>query len=103
MLSLDAPCFCTLAVPNEFRYVVWGQEPSSLTHSCHRLLTKKQIFSPAHYFTIGTSGNAVKFHILSAVLWLNYLQTSLFISMYQTQMKLEPPSGVYQQGISISV
>jgi len=27
----------------------------------------------------------------------------VFISTYQTQMKLEPPSGVRQRGISISV
>jgi hypothetical protein len=72
-------------------------------HSHRRLLAEKQIFSLAYYFTVGTSGNAVKFHILSAVLWLDYLQSSLFISIYQTQMKLEPPSGLYQQGISVSV
>jgi len=40
----------------------------------------------AYYFTVRTSGNAVKCHIISAVLWLDYLQQ--FIYIYQTQMKL---------------
>jgi len=61
------------------------------------------MFSPAYYYEVGTSGNALKRYIISAVLWLDYSQTSLFISIYQTQVKLEPPSGVGQQGISISV
>ena len=60
MLSLDASYFFTLAIPYQFKYLVWGQEPSSLTHRHRRLLTEKRIFSPAYYFTAGTSGNAVK-------------------------------------------
>jgi hypothetical protein len=32
---------------------------------------------------VGTSGNAVQCHIISAVLWLDYLQTSLCISLHQ--------------------
>jgi hypothetical protein len=52
------------------------------------LLTKKRLFSL-------TSANAVKCHIFSAVLWLDYLQTSLFISIDQT--------GVCQQSFSISL
>jgi len=32
----------------------------------------------------------VKYYIISAVLWLDYLQSSVFISINQTQMKLEP-------------
>jgi hypothetical protein len=32
--------------------------------------------------TVGTSGFAVQCHIISAVLWLNYLQTSLYISVH---------------------
>jgi hypothetical protein len=71
-------------------------------HMHRRPLTEEGIFSPAYYFTVGTSGNAVKSCIISAVLWMEYLQTSL-ISIYQTQMKLEPPSGVCQRGISVSV
>jgi hypothetical protein len=42
----------------------------------------------AYYYKVGTSGNALKCHIISAVLWLHYLQTSLFISTYQTQLEL---------------
>ena len=55
-------------------------------HRHRRLLTQKRIFRPAYYFTVGTSC-----YIISAVLWLDYLQSSVFISIYQTQMKLEPP------------
>ena len=68
-----------VAVPNQARHPVWGQEPGSVTHRHRRLLTEKRIFSPAYYFRVGTSGNTVKCCIISAVLWLDYLQTSLFI------------------------
>jgi len=64
-----------------------------------RLLTQQRIYSLSYYFTVGTSGNTVKCYVISAVLWLDYLQSSLIISVYQTQMKLEPPSGVCQRGI----
>jgi hypothetical protein len=37
---------------------------TSPTHRHRRLLTQKQIFSPAYYFTVGTSGNTVKFYQL---------------------------------------
>jgi len=87
---------------NHFRYPVWGQEPGSLAHRHRRLLTQKRIFSPAYYFTVGTN-NTVKCYIISAVICLNYLKSSVFISINQTQMKLEPhASGVRQRGISIS-
>jgi len=83
------PCFMTLTVPNQFRYPVSGQEPSSLTHTYHRLLTEERIFSPAYYYAVGTGGHAVKCHIISAVLWINFLHTSLlFISTYQTSFTL---------------
>jgi len=35
----------------------------------------------------GTNGKALKCHI-SAVLWLSYLQTRLFISIYQTAVEI---------------
>jgi hypothetical protein len=75
------PLIFTLTVANQFRYPVWGQEASCLMHRHRRLLTQKRIFSPAHYFKVGTSGNSVKCYIISAVLWLDYLQSSLFISI----------------------
>jgi hypothetical protein len=100
MLSLDAPNF-SLAIPNQFRNPVWGEKAGFLTNRHRRLLTQKRIFSPAYYFKVGTSSNSEKRCIISAVLWLDYLQSSLFI--YQTQMKLKPPSRVCQRGISISV
>ena len=90
MLSLDAPA-SSMPVPYQFRYPVWGQEPGSLTHRHRRLLNEKRIFSPSYYFTTGTSGNAVKFHIIWAVLWLNYLQTSVFISIYHTAVEIIRP------------
>jgi hypothetical protein len=43
------------------------------------------------------SGNALKCAIISAGLWLDYLQTSLFISKYQTAVGI---SGVCEQGFS---
>jgi hypothetical protein len=92
MLSLDASYFFTLAIPYQFKYLVWGQEPSSLTHRHRRLLTEKRIFSPAYYFTAGTRGNAVKCLIIWAVLWLNCLQTGLFISVYQTAVEIISPT-----------
>jgi hypothetical protein len=38
----------------------------------------------SYYYEVGTSGNALKCHIISAGLWVDYLETSLFISIYQT-------------------
>jgi len=57
----------------------------------HRLLTEKRIFIVAYYYEVGTSSNALKHHIISAVLWLYYLQTSLFISIYQTAVEIISP------------
>jgi len=95
--------FFILAVPKKFRYPVWGQEPHSLTHRHRRLLTQKRTFIPAYYFTVGTSGKAVKeCYVTSAGLLVDYLQSSVFISTYETQMKLEPPSAVCQRGMSTS-
>jgi hypothetical protein len=74
------PLFFAFAVPNRFKYPVWGQEPGSLMHTHRRLLTEEQLFSLAYYYTVGKRGNAVQCHIISVVLWLDYWQTSLFIS-----------------------
>jgi hypothetical protein len=102
MLSLDAPNFYSRC-PKQVPISGLGTEAGSLTHRHHRLLTQKGIFGPAYYFDVGTSGNSVKCYIISAVLWLDYLQSSLFISICQTQMNLEPPSRGCQRGISVSV
>jgi hypothetical protein len=77
------PCSFALAVPNQFKYPVWGQEPGSLTHTHRRLLTEE------HYSVrlIITQLKQVVMQcnvIISVVLWLNYLQTSLFITTYHT-------------------
>ena len=88
MLYLDFPT--SLFSLSQTISDTWGQEPGSLTHRHRRLLTQKRIFRPAYYFTVGTN-NAVKCYVISAVIWLHYLQSSVFISISQTQMKLEPP------------
>jgi len=46
-----------------------------------------------------TQWNAILFQLFNG--W--YIYRPVFISKYQTQMKLEPPSGVCQRRISISV
>jgi len=66
----SCPCFFTLAVPNQFRYPVWGQEPGSLMHRHRNLLTQKGIFSLCYYYEVGRSGKALKCHIISAGLSL---------------------------------
>jgi len=68
-----------------------GTEPGSVTHRHRILLTEKQIFNPAYYYEAETSGSTMKCHIISAGLWLNYLQTSLFISIYQTAVGIISP------------
>jgi hypothetical protein len=55
------------------------------------LLTEKRIFSLAYYYEAGTSGNALKCHIISGGLWLDYLRTSLFIPVYQTAVGILSP------------
>jgi len=60
-------------------------------HRHRRLLTQKRIFTPAYYFIIGTSGNALKFYIISAGLLPDYLHTTLFIPMYQTAVGIISP------------
>ena len=64
------PLLLHYAVPNHFRYPVWGQKPGSLTHRHCRVLTQKLIFSPVYYYEVGTSGNALKSYIISAGLSL---------------------------------
>jgi len=78
--------------------MVWGQEPGSLMHRHRRLLTQKRVFSPAYYFTVGTSGNSVKCYIISADLWLDYLHTSLFIPVYQTAVEIISPLEFAKRG-----
>ena len=60
------------------------------TRLSHAHTSEKRIFRPAYYFTVGAN-NAVKCYIISAVIWLHYLQSSVFISISQSQKKLEPP------------
>jgi hypothetical protein len=92
------PYFFILAVPNQFRHLVWGRNPA-LMHRHHRLLTQKRIFSLAYYFAVGTSGNTVKCYIISAGLWLDYLHTSLFIPIYQTAVGIISPVEFAKRGL----
>jgi hypothetical protein len=79
------PWFFALAVPNQFRYPVWRQEPGSLMHNICRLLTEEQLFSLAYYYTVGTS-----FYRPVSVLLL------IKLCIYN-------PSGICLWGFSISV
>jgi len=56
------------------------------------VLTQKLIFSQAYYYEVGTSGNALKYHIISTGLSFWYLQISLFISIYQTAVGIVSPA-----------
>jgi len=83
----QCPYFFILAVPNQFRYPVWGQEPGSLMRRHRRLLTHERIFAPSYYFTVGTNGNAVRCYILFQLAsGRDHLHTNLFIPTYQTQL-----------------
>jgi hypothetical protein len=55
------------------------------------LLNEKRIFRLDYYCEARTSGNALKWHIVSAGLWLDYLQASLFVSEYQTAVGIISP------------
>jgi hypothetical protein len=90
MLLLDAPnsLFSLSQSSSDIRF---GDEPGCVTHRSRRLLTQKWIFSPAYYFTVGTSGKAMKCYVISAGLLLDYLQTSLCIPIYQTAVGIISP------------
>ena len=71
------PLLFTFTVPDQFRYLVWRQEPGCLGWSTRdRLLTKKQIFSPA-YHAVGTTGHAVKCHYFSCFMARFFADQSL--------------------------
>ena len=65
MQSLDAPASSLSLSQTSSR-----QEPGSLTHRHRNLLTQKGTFSLGYYYEAGTSGNALKCHIISAGLSL---------------------------------
>jgi len=65
MVSLDAPP-SSLSLSQITSHSRKRQEPGSVTHRHHRLLTQKGIFSPGYYYEDGTSGNASNCHIISA-------------------------------------
>jgi hypothetical protein len=56
-------------------------------HRYREMLTQKRLFSPAYGCEVGTSGNTLKCDIIVPALLLEYLQSSLFISTREIQMK----------------
>jgi hypothetical protein len=72
------PCFVTLAVPNQFRYPVYGQEPGFLTHTHFRLFTEELIFSPTYYYELETGGHIVKHHIFQPYKAQHFTNQSLY-------------------------
>jgi len=54
--------------------------------------TQKLTISPAYYYEVGTSGNALKRHMISAGLSLQHLEICLFMSMYQTAVGILSPA-----------
>jgi hypothetical protein len=68
---------------------VLGHEPGTLMHRYRGMLTQKRLFSPAYAYKVGTSDNALKCNIILPALLLDYLQSSLFISIYHTQLELQ--------------
>jgi hypothetical protein len=77
---LDGPAF-SLSLSQTSSGNRFGDRNPALTHTNRRQLTEERLFSPVYYYTVGKSGYAVKCHNTSVVLWLDYLQSSLFISM----------------------
>jgi hypothetical protein len=72
-------CFVNLAVPNLFRYPVWGQKPGSISWRTHdRLLIEERIFSPACYYAVRTSGHTVEYQIISAVYGSTFTGQSVY-------------------------
>jgi hypothetical protein len=72
-------------------------------HRQHRLLTEKRIFSPSYHFTVGTSSNAVKCCIISAVLWLEYLQTSLYFYISNSDEIRSPKWSLPKRHLNFSI
>jgi len=67
-----------------------------------RLLTQKQIFSPAYYYEVGTSGNAMKCCIISAGLSLLFPDQSVYFYMSNCNWNYKP-NGISDLGISLSI
>ena len=97
------PCFVTFAVPNMFKYPVWGQEPGYVGwHTHDRTADWETDVQSGLYHAVGTSGHTVKCHIISVVLRLYVLQTGLlFLSIYKNFVEIINTSGTSQLGISI--
>jgi len=68
MQSLDTPA-SSLSLSQTISDIWFGDRNLALTHRHCRVLTQKLTFSPA-YYEVGTSGNALKCHIISAGLSL---------------------------------
>jgi hypothetical protein len=90
MQSLDAPA--SSAVPNQFRYQFWGQEPGSLMHRHRRLLTYSVWLITRKLQQVVTHWNAILFQLVYG--WTIYRPVCLFPyitlqSELQTQWSLQ--------------
>jgi hypothetical protein len=84
MVLLDAPAPSISLSQKKFRYLIWGQKPSSLVHRHCRLLTDKQIFSPKLQQVV-THCNAISFQLVYSPI------ISLFIFICQTAIGIISP------------
>ena len=85
------PLLLHFRCPKPVQITCSGSVTGSLTHRHCRLLTQKRIFSPAYYYKLEqvvTHWNAILFQL---VYGSDYLQTSLFISIYQPAVGIIRP------------
>jgi hypothetical protein len=73
----------------EFLLGIWGQNPAILQTDIPDCWLRNK-YSVRLDYEVGTSGSALKSHFISAV--YGYLQTSLFISIFQTAVGIISPS-----------
>jgi len=91
MQSLNATAY-SLSLSQTSPNIRFGdKEPGFLTHRHRNFLTEKGIRSLCYYYEVGTSGNALLCHIISAGLSLLYFEISLYNSVYQTAVRIVSP------------
>jgi hypothetical protein len=90
MLLLSAP---VSSLSSQTSSDIWfgGQEPSSYAQTSQTADLETNIQSSSLLQSWNKWYNALKSHIISAGLSLYYLQTSLFISVYQTAVGIVSP------------
>jgi hypothetical protein len=89
-LQVWHPCFFALAVLNPFEYLVWGQEPGSLTHTHHIQLPEERLFTRLEQ--VAKQDNA---------LFMARLFTDKPLHYYTSTLRIYNPSGICLWGFSI--